>query len=170
MSQPKEEASSPMASGSDTERDDTIVEKGAVPITHHYLTFDTILPQPTDLSVIENVPAPNLKRYRDPFTWPNSQKNILILLCCVSTMLTAYCAGMYSPAVPQMMEEWGTSRVVTYLGIAIFTAGKSHCYCLPYFSAVSETLQALLYHQWCWLLSVKLTADDQSLSLAEFYL
>jgi len=129
----EEENSTPVTSGSDTERDDTVVEKDAAnPIVHHYLTFDTTLPQPTDLSSIDNVPAPNLKRYRDPFTWPSSQKNILITLCCVSTMLTAYCAGMYSPAVPQMMEEWGTSRVVTYLGISIFTAGQYSLYHLPY--------------------------------------
>lgn len=121
---PEKDDASPLASGSDTEREDNSNELDPRQIVYLYLTFATPLPQPVDLSVIENVPSPDLSPYGDPFDWSSSRKNMMIGLCCISTLLTAYCAGMYAPAVEQMMAEWGISRVVAYVGITVFTAGE----------------------------------------------
>jgi len=121
----KDESSPATASASDSDREDPPTIQASTPIVYHYLTFDRQLPHPLHLAAIDNLPPPpDLAPYDNPFDWPDSRKNVLIALCCVSTLFTAYCAGMYAPGVPQMMREWGIGRVAALVGITIFTAGE----------------------------------------------
>jgi multidrug resistance protein len=103
-------------------------EESETPIVYHYLTYETELPTPTVLSplyhALPNPPAePDLGSYQSPFEWSNARKRIIIWLSCVATMLTAFTAGSYSPAVDQMTAEWHVSSVACLLGITTFTSG-----------------------------------------------
>lgn len=46
-----------------------------------------------------------------------------MLLCCVATLLTAYCAGSYSPPVAIMEAEFHASRTAVVTGITTFCVG-----------------------------------------------
>lgn len=85
-----------------------------------YLEFDTELPYParSDLP-----PCPDLKKYTSPFDWPEQKKTAITWLSCTATAVTAYTAGSYAPAVPNMAEEWGVSEVAALVGITTFTCG-----------------------------------------------
>lgn len=46
-----------------------------------------------------------------------------MVLCCVATLLTAYCAGSYSPPVAIMEAEFHASRPAVVTGITTFCVG-----------------------------------------------
>lgn len=98
------------------------------PITYRYLTFDTPLPPPNAAhacaSPASGAPAePNLLEYTDPTKWPTHRKAYHMVLCCVATLLTAYCAGSYSPPVVIMQAEFHASRTAVVTGITTFCVG-----------------------------------------------
>ncbi|EMC94511.1 hypothetical protein BAUCODRAFT_35729 [Baudoinia panamericana UAMH 10762] len=99
-------------------------------ILWHYLTFETELPPPADVRQL-TVPSseqprpegPNLVKYTSPFLWSETRKSLLTWLSVVCTTFTAYTAGSYEAAVPQMTELWHVSDVAASVGITIFTCG-----------------------------------------------
>ncbi|KAG8163497.1 hypothetical protein KVR01_006794 [Diaporthe batatas] len=98
------------------------------PITYLYLTFDTALPEvdmaPTCARPGSAAPAaPNLLDYTDPTKWPGHRKAYHMVLCCVATLLTAYCAGSYSPPAAVMEAEFHASRTAVMTGITTFCVG-----------------------------------------------
>ncbi|KAK7983288.1 hypothetical protein PG989_010690 [Apiospora arundinis] len=123
------------------------------PIAKLYLTFDTELPvinagyssssnfpPPPLLSssgtmtgtaeataaagmALDLPPPPDLTRFTDPHLWPESRKNVMLLLSCIATLLTAYAAGAYSPPTDLMAAEFGCSRTAVLVGITLFTTG-----------------------------------------------
>lgn len=94
------------------------------PITYRYLTFQTPLPIPDTSSLSQPPDPPDLSRYSDPITWPNSRKNIMLGLSCFATFLTAYTAGSYSPPHELIREDLGgTSSVAVLSGITTFCLG-----------------------------------------------
>jgi hypothetical protein len=93
---------------------------GSSPIIYHYLTFETVLPSPTQPSA---PPQPDLKKFTSPFDWPESRKNFMVWLSCIATLITAYTAGSYSPAIGQMEAEWNVSEVAALVGITNFCCG-----------------------------------------------
>ncbi|TLD35857.1 MFS general substrate transporter [Venturia nashicola] len=100
----------------------------AWPITYHYLTFDTELPNPTSITPrnSSSLPAPeppDLVKFTSPFLWSESRKNFIIWLSCIATMFTAFTAGAYSPGAEQMTREWNVSNVAFLVGITTFTTG-----------------------------------------------
>ncbi|POS72986.1 hypothetical protein DHEL01_v208623 [Diaporthe helianthi] len=100
----------------------------ASPITYLYLTFDTPLPladmAPTGACHGSAAPAaPNLLEYTDPTEWPGHRKAYHMVLCCVATLLTAYCAGSYSPPAAIMEAEFNASRTAVMTGITTFCVG-----------------------------------------------
>lgn len=91
-----------------------------VSITFRYLTFETVLPNvPDDDACV----PPNLARYASPFTWPASQKNIIVLLSCVGTSFTAYSAGSYSPAFTQLSKAWHVGETALSIGLTTYCVG-----------------------------------------------
>jgi len=113
------------SSGSDMTNEETV---------WHYLTFDTELPSPAHLTQSPLMgggderssppPAcPNLKKYTSPFLWSSSRKNLITWMSCAATVVTAYTAGSYAPALDGMTREWHVSDVVATLGITVFTCG-----------------------------------------------
>ncbi|KAL8747029.1 MAG: hypothetical protein Q9190_001027 [Brigantiaea leucoxantha] len=101
-----------------------------LPISYHYLTFETNLPLPTALlsekekSTITEAPeAPDLRNCISPFAWAEARKRYTIWLSCAVTVVTAYTAGAYSPASQQMMAEWNVSETAINAGITLFTTG-----------------------------------------------
>lgn len=99
-----------------------------IPVTYHYLTFETELPS-ASTSRLSNDGAlpepslPNLKKYSSPFTWSESRKAYTIYLSCAVTVVTAYSAGSYGSATAQLSDYWGISQVAVYVGITTFTVG-----------------------------------------------
>lgn len=67
--------------------------------------------------------APNLLEYTDPTQWPTHRKAYHMVLCCVATLLTAYCAGSYSPPTAVMEAEFHASRTAVLTGITTFCVG-----------------------------------------------
>lgn len=104
------------------------VESSQVPISYHYLTFETTLPFPSQHSSggpdgIPGPEPPDLTKYASPFTWPAARKNTIVFLSCITTMLVCYAAGSYDAASGQISTKWGVSQTATYLGITTFTVG-----------------------------------------------
>jgi hypothetical protein len=102
-------------------------------IIYHYLTFATELPHPTTILPSrkgQDAPPepPELRRFDDPFTWPEKRKNMIIWVACIITSLTAFTAGAYSPGIGQMTEEWHVSNVAALVGITTFTVGTFFLY------------------------------------------
>lgn len=100
----------------------------STPITYHYLTFSTTLPDPTSNtsnngSSAVPPPLPDLRKYENPFDWPSSRKNFMIIMSCVATAVAAYTAGSYSPAAAKMSAEWHVSNVAVMVGITTFCLG-----------------------------------------------
>ena len=93
------------------------------PITYLYLTFDSDVPSPP--SQPSSTPPPNLKAYTSPLTWKPAQKNLSLALGCLSTFLTAYLAGSYSPPSRLMASDFGTSQTIVLVGITTFCLGFS---------------------------------------------
>jgi multidrug resistance protein len=93
-----------------------------------YLTFATELPVPhTDSLSTEQIsnlpPAPDLTKWRDPLTWSPRKKLLVVILSSIVTLLTAECAGLYSPGSAFMEAEWNVSHTVILIGIPAFTTG-----------------------------------------------
>lgn len=108
------------------------------PITYQYLTFSTPLPPPnttilapgssasafsSDLQRPDPPAELNLLPYLNPTQWPAQRKAYHLVLCCLATMLTAYCAGSYSPPAPLMEAAFHASRTVVLTGITTFCMG-----------------------------------------------
>lgn len=98
------------------------------PIIYQYLTFDTPLPLPntTDRSptTSQNPPSDlDLRPFTNPTQWPAHRKAYHLVLCCVATLLTAYCAGSYSPPAALMEAELHASRIAVISGITTFCTG-----------------------------------------------
>lgn len=108
------------------------------PIIYLYLTFNTTLPRPnTTATAAAAFPAPidslqqhqhasaelDLRLYTNPTRWPAHRKAYHLVLCCIATMLTAYCAGSYSPPSSLMAAAFHTSRTAVLTGITTFCAG-----------------------------------------------
>lgn len=98
------------------------------PIDKLYLTFETELPAIKAADAGSSLaaglpPPPDLTPYGDPHAWPESRKNVMLLLSCVATLLTAYAAGAYSPPTDLMAAEFGCSRTAVLVGITLFTTG-----------------------------------------------
>ncbi len=101
---------------------------GEQSIKYHYLTFETDLPAPS--TIVTSLPdgraapePPNLSNYVSPFTWSESRKSFITWLSCAVTVVTAYTAGAYSPAIAQMSAEWDVSEEAALVGITTFTTG-----------------------------------------------
>ncbi|RFU27125.1 hypothetical protein B7463_g9217, partial [Scytalidium lignicola] len=103
----------------------SIVPDDSTPITYHYLTFATLLPDPTPstTSRLPPPPPPDLKKYGNPFDWSSSRKTYTIIMSCIATAVAAYTAGSYSPAAAKMSAEWNVSNVVVLIGITTFCLG-----------------------------------------------
>lgn len=103
----------------------TVIES---PIQWDYLTFETVLPRPTQLTTLDinnNHPpdAPDLKEYGSPFDWSPGRKSLITWLSCIATAVTAYTAGSYTSAGSQMMDYWNVSHVAITVGVTTFTTG-----------------------------------------------
>ncbi|GAB7349324.1 hypothetical protein MBLNU459_g8461t1 [Dothideomycetes sp. NU459] len=88
----------------------TTDDETEIPITWHYLTFETTLPRPS-YSLFEQhkgaPSSPDLKKYGSPFEW----------------IVTAFGAGSYTSGDTQMMAYWGVSHVAITVGVTLFTTG-----------------------------------------------
>lgn len=98
------------------------------PITYHYLTFETMPPCASYVSLgrPDNRPAPeppDLTHFVSPFNWPASRKHTIIFLSCMTTILVSYSAGSYDAASEQISKKWAVSQTVSYLGITTCTIG-----------------------------------------------
>ncbi|OLN96950.1 putative drug/proton antiporter YHK8-like protein 2 [Colletotrichum chlorophyti] len=98
------------------------------PITYRYLTFDTILPEPTYAlfppTASQSLPPPlDLTRFTSPLQWPNARKQLLLVLSCIATFLTAYTAGSYSPSSAIMAQDLGSTQLAVLVGITTFCFG-----------------------------------------------
>lgn len=100
------------------------------PIAYRYLTFDTPLPTPNNTilapnSAPQSQPPPeiNLSPYQNPIQWSPHRKAYHLVLCCIATMLTAYCAGSYSPPASIMQTTFHASRTAVMTGITTFCTG-----------------------------------------------
>ncbi|KAL8774329.1 MAG: hypothetical protein Q9209_001080 [Squamulea sp. 1 TL-2023] len=107
---------------------ETVVDGTQEPITYHYLTFETTLPKPSQLSSarLDGLPVPEpptLSRYVSPFTWSASRKYTIVFISCINSLFVCYAAGSYDAAWEQISTQWGVSQTVTYLGITTFTIG-----------------------------------------------
>lgn len=111
----------------------TVVDNNTA-ITYRYLTFDTPLPTPNNTILAPNAapqsqqpsrpPAEiNLAPYQNPTQWPQHRKAYHLVLCCIATMLTAYCAGSYSPPASIMQTTFHASRTAVMTGITTFCTG-----------------------------------------------
>jgi hypothetical protein len=97
-------------------------------IEYLYLTFNTQLPSPSNVSIpkADQPPppeAPDLHPYTSPFLWPKARKAVITALSCTVTLMSASCAGSYAPAQSQLTAAWGVSPIVFNLGITAYTTG-----------------------------------------------
>lgn len=68
-------------------------------------------------------PQPDFVKYTSPFKWSPARKKFSLWLFTVATCITAYTAGSYAPAAPQMCGEWQVSSVAILVGITTFCCG-----------------------------------------------
>jgi MFS family permease len=105
-----------------TREEDTQIRK-------FYLFFNTQLPIPdlsnSSIDPQSLPPRPDLTLYQDPMTWSPARKYFTLLLSCISTFLTAYAAGSYSPPAGLIAEDINATRVTTLVGITTFCIGFS---------------------------------------------
>ncbi len=99
-------------------------------ISYLYLTFETTLPAANTTIATSSArgpkpppEAPDLKRFVDPHLWPEARKNLLLVLSCMGTFLSAYAAGSYSPPSLIIAREFGTSQDAALTGITAFCLG-----------------------------------------------
>ncbi|KAH8881737.1 MFS general substrate transporter [Thozetella sp. PMI_491] len=108
----------------------TVEEAKAADITYLYLTFNREVPTanttvPAPPAPRRDVPPhPDLTRYGNPVEWPHTRKNVILVLCCIATFLTAYTSGSYSPPQLLMQEDLGADSTTPVLaGITTFCMG-----------------------------------------------
>ncbi|KAL2202956.1 MFS general substrate transporter [Sarocladium strictum] len=98
-------------------------------IRNLYLHFNTQLPVPdlsnSTIDATNLPPCPDLTLYQDPMTWSSARKAFTLFLSCISTFLTAYSAGSYSPPAGLIAEDINATRVTTLVGITTFCIGFS---------------------------------------------
>jgi hypothetical protein len=92
-------------------------------ITFHYLTFETPLRPLSPIPGNTALSPPDLSKYTSPYSWPASHKNIVTFLSCLGTAMTAYSAGSYAPAIPQMSRLWHVGDVALSVGLTTWCAG-----------------------------------------------
>ncbi|KAJ4393710.1 hypothetical protein N0V93_002925 [Gnomoniopsis smithogilvyi] len=98
-------------------------------ITYQYLTFDTPLPLPnitirSSTASSQEPPSDlDLRPFTNPVQWSVQRKAYHLVLCCIATLLTAYCAGSYSPPAKFMEAELHASRIAVVSGITTFCTG-----------------------------------------------
>jgi hypothetical protein len=93
------------------------------PIEELELTWTTEMPETAPADTPGAPPAPDLTRFTNPHEWAAGRKNVMLLLSCVATLLTAYSAGAYSPAAGLLAAEFGVSTLAALVGITAFTVG-----------------------------------------------
>lgn len=98
------------------------------PITYQYLTFNTALPLPNTTirapTALKEPPSDiDLRPFTNPTKWSVQRKAYHLVLCCIATLLTAYCAGSYSPPAAFMEAELHASRIAVISGITTFCMG-----------------------------------------------
>lgn len=98
------------------------------PVTFQYLTFATPLPLPNNTigsptSSQDPPPDLDLRPFTNPVQWSAQRKAYHLVLCCIATLLTAYCAGSYAPPVAFMEAELHASRIAVVSGITTFCTG-----------------------------------------------
>lgn len=96
-----------------------------IPITYHYLAFDTELPYPpvSGDTLEPQPPAPNLKEYDSPFTWSSSRKNVALSISGAISVMAAYSAGSYAMPADVLEKKWHLSGVAFNTGITAFCLG-----------------------------------------------
>lgn len=97
-------------------------------IEYRYLTFNTPLPSPTDISIEKpdrSPPpeAPDLRQYVSPFQWPKKRKAMVTVLSSFATLLASFSAGAHAPAQSQLVPYFNISPIVFNLGITTYTTG-----------------------------------------------
>lgn len=97
-------------------------------VTHLYLTFNTKLPErPSDSATTPDgsppPSCPDLSKYTSPFKWAPARKSVILVLSCISTLLTAYTSGAYSPPTTAIANDFHAKRVVILAGITTFCIG-----------------------------------------------
>lgn len=122
----EKEANLPKQNGSG-KRTKSMVDNDT-PITYRYLTFNTPMPTPDTTAPSSQQPAPppadvNLAPYLNPTQWSPHRKAYHLVLCCIATMLTAYCAGSYSPPAVIMETTFHAPRTAVMAGITTFCTG-----------------------------------------------
>ena len=100
------------------------------PLVYRYLSFETELPsfEAQELPIDANTTLPeppDLRELISPFTWSESRKSFIAWLSSAVTVVTAYSAGAYAPAAPQLSRLWGVGLVPVYLGVTMYTTGFS---------------------------------------------
>ncbi|KAK3385412.1 major facilitator superfamily domain-containing protein [Podospora didyma] len=98
-------------------------------ITYLYLTFDTYIPL-ANTTITPSArpptpsPPPDLKKYDNPMSWPNSRKYLMLSLSCTATFLTAYTASAYTPALPLLQADLNAPSPLSVMaGITTFCTG-----------------------------------------------
>ncbi|RDW93826.1 MFS general substrate transporter [Aspergillus mulundensis] len=97
-------------------------------ITYQYLTFETLLPHPSQLLPTgadeSRAPVPtDLAQYASPLTWSRVRKHTIIALSCLCSTVVCYAAGAYDAALESFTTQWDVTRTVVTLGITTFTVG-----------------------------------------------
>lgn len=109
---------------SESDATETALDRDS-PVRKLYLSFDTELPSP-DYGVVprEKLPlCPSLKPYESPLTWSSARKATGLALACISTFLTAYSAGSYSPPSRLIAADIHATHVEVLVGIVTFCMG-----------------------------------------------
>ncbi|KAH8906349.1 MFS general substrate transporter [Coniochaeta sp. PMI_546] len=96
-------------------------------IRHVYLTFNRAVPA-ANLEQSSQTqpppPPPDLTAYINPTLYPTHRKNLMLLLCCIATFLTAYAAGSYSPATSLIKAELHAPSTLGVIGgVSTFCLG-----------------------------------------------
>jgi hypothetical protein len=65
----------------------------------------------------------------NPLNFSKPRKLLIMFLTVTLTVLVAMAAGAYSPAIPDLMREFGVSREVATLGISLYPLGCISSYC-----------------------------------------
>ena len=101
-------------------------------IKHLYLTFNTPVPTANTTNpssgaatTAPTLPAaPNLSLFTNPTLWSQPRKRLVLVLCLMSSFLTAYTAGSYAPAEGLLLIQLGAPNTYSVTaGITMFTGG-----------------------------------------------
>ncbi|KAB5578220.1 major facilitator superfamily domain-containing protein [Coniochaeta sp. 2T2.1] len=96
-------------------------------IRHVSLTFNRDVPNANLEQTSQTEPpppSPNIAAYIHPTLYPRYRKNVMLVLCCIATFLTAYSAGCYSPAINLLAVDLkAQSTIAVSGGISTFCLG-----------------------------------------------